>query len=54
MQEHDAKFTHHNKKIREIFEELERHQKDLMELKDFKEFQIKTNDKIEDRAKKQK
>jgi chaperonin cofactor prefoldin len=54
MQEHDDKFSSHSKQIRNCKEELEKHQNVLNELKDFKEYQNKTNDRTEDKIKKNK
>ena len=54
MTEHDDKFIQHTKQIRGCKDELEKHQQLLNELKDFKDMQNKTNERIEDKIKKNK
>lgn len=52
--ETDENFKAHYRKLRELKDENEKHQTILSELKDFKEFQVKINDKTDDKIKKNK
>ena len=54
MAEHDEKFQSYYRKIRDCIDDLAKHQKLIDVLNDFKDQQLKTNERAEDRIKKNK
>jgi hypothetical protein len=54
MKEHEQKFQSYYRLIRTSIDDIQHHQKEIYDLKDFRQAQLKVNERAEERIKKNK